>query len=118
MNNLMSIAITEVKASISGLHGDISDLLRAAMKITKNHWLVTSEADRLNAAVGGVMVHYGQDSEEYKRLSWEMKNINRLNAALSAAMSGVSVNFESVVSEINDDMKPVGILALWKEVDK
>jgi len=112
--NIIMIAVTEVHAEIQDIQGDLQTVLIAAMKATRNHWMVTEEMDRLNAAVGATLLHFGEGTPEYERLSLEMKRLNRLNAALVAAQSGVPVDFATMCEE-KPKFKPLGIMKLWKE---
>jgi len=115
--NLINIAIAEAKAHISTMEkADVVEVLKAAMKITKHHWLVTDELSQIQAAVGATMLHFGVDSEEWNRLKTEMSNINQFNVALLAMEQGIEVNLESVLKS-HETIKPIGIMRIWKEVE-
>ena len=98
----IQIAMAEAKSNVEKAEGGLPEKLQAAMKATRDHWMVTE------------MVFYGQSSEEFKRLKWEMGNLNRFSAALNASQAGVSVDFSSVLDE--QEYEPIGLLSLWREL--
>lgn len=109
---LINIAVAEAKHAIK--QGDtLEQQLKAAMNVTRDHWLVADESSQLNGAVAAVMTFHGPDSLEYERLRKEMRNLNQLNASLVAALQGVPVNWEAI--EVEKDYEPIGILKLWRE---
>jgi hypothetical protein len=110
----VSIAIQEIKHYIPS-EGDLIEKLKFAMAQAKNHWLLTKDDEQFRAAVGAVMLHYGEGSEEFERIEWEMGNINRFSAALVAAEQGVGVDFGSVLSS-DQEYDSIGLLGLWREV--
>lgn len=119
MNNLpadMVIAMNEVKHAVTVLDG-IENRLREAMKLTRNHWMCTDEDKRFRAAIGGVMLSYGIDSPEFKRLEKEFSSLHRLNIAINAAIQGIPVDFGEMVDDMKD-VKQVGIMKLWKELGR
>ena len=72
---------------------------------------MTDEDDQIKAAIGAVMSHYGEGSDEWDQLSTELQHLGRFNAAMTAVDQGVGVDWES----IPDGFKAVGILRLWHE---
>ena len=111
----VSIAIQEIKHHIPE-EGDLISKLMFAMSEARNHWMVTNDDEQFRSAVGAVMLHYGEGSEEFKRLEWEMGNLNRFSAALVAAQQGVMVDFGSVLDS-DQEYEPVGLLKLWRKKD-
>lgn len=106
------IAITEAKNAVDRDGSvDIIDKLKVAMSATRNHWMCTDESEQLTAAVGGVMLHYGEGSDEFSRLEIEMKALRKLNAVLTSARAGVSVNLEHSLPD--PDIEYIGIMKLW-----
>lgn len=87
----MSLAILEIKPLVDITPGGLTEKLSAAMNEAVDHWLVTNEDERFRAAVGAVMVHYGEGSEEFARLQEEMRDLNRLSAALNAMQVGLKL---------------------------
>jgi len=110
----IQIAMAEAKSDVEKAEGGLLEKLKAAMKATHDHWMVTNEDEQFRAAIGAVMVFYGQGSEEFKRLEWEMGNLNRFSAALSASQVGVSVDFGSILDE--QEYEPIGLLKLWRDL--
>ena len=110
----ITIAALEAKIEVDRTQGGIKEKLGAAMRATRDHWLVTDEDSQFRAAISGVMLYYGEGSEEYNRLRWEMEALNRIGAAISAAMSGIGVDFFSTLGE--QKYEPIGLLKLWREV--
>jgi hypothetical protein len=114
LSGTLMIAASEARHAIKNMSGDVVEKLKAAMKATRNHWMATNEDEQFKAAVIAVMLHYGEGTDEYNRLKWELENLKRFSAALSAAQAGISVDFTSVVQEEEKANKPIGLLKLWK----
>lgn len=112
----MNIAIIEARDAIKEIDS-IEDRLKKAMEITRNHWMCTDEEKRLWSAVGAVLVSYGVGTQEFERLEKEIKCLKRFNAAISAASTGLSVDFGGIV-ENDEDFKPIGIVKMWHEVNR
>lgn len=114
LSNTMLIAIHEAKGAAESESGNLEAKLTAAMKATKDHWLITSDDERIRAAVGGVMLVYGKDSKEYARLEQEMNVIRKLNAMLFAGQQGLSVDIDE--NTFKTEYEPIGILKLWEKL--
>ena len=113
--NLLNIATRDTAIAIGRYKGTLKDVLKRAMRYTKNHWLVTDDDLRLRAAIGATMAHFGEGSEEWETLKREFTNLQRFGAAMSAAQLGVKVDFTSV--DFNEkNAEPIGIVKLWNEV--
>ncbi len=108
----MHIAIAEAKDAAQAEPGDLTAKLKAAMKATKGHWLVTSEDQQFRSAVGGVMLVYGPGSEEFKRLERELKQLAQVSAILAAAQAGLVVELPEPDAE---PLEPIGLMGLWSE---
>lgn len=106
ISNTMAIAIREAQTAAEDVP-DIKDRLRAAMRVTKRHWLCTSEDERFRSAIGGAMLASGE--EDRLRIGGEM----RVLAAISEASNGLPIDF----SQIDFPEEPLGLLALWGEVE-
>ncbi len=111
----VAIAMTDIKSVLDRIEGGLVEKVVAAMREARHHWLVQGDDEPFRAAVGAVMLFYGMDSEEWKRLSWEMENINRFSAALAASQMGVGVDWLSVIHEEEQPYRPLGLIAMWKE---
>jgi predicted Zn-dependent peptidase len=109
-DGVLAIGIHEAKAAIQD-PVDLKDALAMSMKAMKQFWLSTDDNVRFRAALGGVMQYYGQDSQEFEQLEWEIKQMKKLNAFLAAAQSGLEVK----VPEIDETRKVIGIMAMWHE---
>lgn len=115
LDTTMNIAMSEAVFELDKIDG-IINRLKQAMSVTRNHWMCTNETMQFNAAVGAVMISYGKESPEYERLASEVQKINKLNTALNAAASGVSVDFASTFEDMDkSDSEPIGIMKLWKD---
>jgi hypothetical protein len=105
------IAMTEAgHAIVAG--APLTDQLRAAMGVTRDHWVCTNEDEQFRAAVGAVMTHYGAESLEYARLKWELAQLQRFSAALGASQAGVGMDWTDVLKE--SEYEPIGLLGLWR----
>jgi len=113
--HLMMIAITECLGTISEVQG-IEDRLKAAMKIAKQHWLVTAEDERFKSAVGAVMQSYGHGSPEWTQLETELKALAQLSTMLNAARQGMAIVPDSIELP-PEGFKPIGLMKLWRECD-
>src|SRR4051794_9202399 len=102
----MSIAIAEAKIAPEQ-EPDLDSQLRAAMKATHDHWLITNEEERFKAAVGAVIVI--SDQATRVRIAQEI----RILGSVSAAITGVPVDFSAL---LDDNFEPIGLLRMWKEL--
>lgn len=112
MSNVLMIAVAEARMAVERAVAadptlDLEGRLRAAFAVTRNHWMVTNEDERFRTGVGGVLVT-ATDAGEKARIEAELASLR----ALSAAMSGVPVDFGAVLS---DKPEPIGMLAIWRE---
>jgi hypothetical protein len=98
------LAVTEAREVCKGKKTLRSRLL-AAMKATKNHWLVTDDNTRLQAAVAATMMESEEDDKERLKEEWDaLKH-------LSAALSGVGT-----LNGLVPPKRPVGIVKMWAEL--
>jgi hypothetical protein len=107
----VQLQIAMLEAQLAVVAGaSIEDQLRAAMDVTRNHWMCTDEDQQFRAAVGAVMLHYGAGTPQFIRLERETRQLQHL----SAAMSGLSVDWEQALG--GDDYEPIGLLSLWRSI--
>ena len=103
MNDIgLQIATTEAREACKGkksLHGRMI----AAMKTTKNHWMVTNEDEQLQAAVCATMLESNEDDRKVIEDEW--KALRRLSLILSGVGS---------IADIQTPKKTIGIFKLWK----
>ena len=94
--------------------GKTEDMLRAAMQAAKVHWHIAAESEdiQFRAAVGAVLLwlHDLGDTEMSERIKVELGVLN----ALAAASAGIPVDFGAVCDD-RKELKPFGLLAMWKE---
>lgn len=109
----LGIALTEARHALAAVPGDVADKLRAAMRVTRHHWLCTNKDEQLLAAVGAVMDFYGPASDEWRRLEWELGMLRKISVMVLGAQAGLSLGG---FDELDEDMpQPVGILRIWHE---
>jgi hypothetical protein len=101
--NLLAIAATEAKAAAAS-ESTLEAQLRAAMCVTRTHWLVTDEDDRFKAAVAAVFEL--SDPETQERLGAELQALRGLAEGKAGALFGM----------LDAGQEPVGLLGLWREV--
>ena len=117
----MRIAMTEAQENIPA-EGTLEEKLKAAMRVTKGHWMCTVPDQRFRAAVGAVMVHCGEGSPELSRLEIEMRNLQRLSAFISAGgqarlpIDAFAAMFEEKHQSRNGEEGAIPLLKLWYEV--
>jgi len=104
MNNSVMIAVVEAREACRGKKR-LRDRLLAAMKKTKNHWLVTNEDERLQAAICAATLESNEDDAKAIKDEWDALKV------LSSLLSGMG----SIV-DIQTPKKTIGIFKLWKEL--
>lgn len=109
----MYVAIHEARAAADQENGDFAAKITAAMRATKNHWMVTDQDKQFRSAIGGLLLYYPPDSEEHKRLQHELHQLVQVSAFLNAARAGINVRMPEGFGE---GAKPIGLLAKWKEL--
>src|SRR5882762_5263519 len=110
---MLSLVVSECERHVKDCPGGLEDKLRAAMNAAKDHWMVLDKDTQLRGAIGAVMLHYGKDSEEYKRLAYEVDALRKLSAFLSAAQAGLNVSAPELEAE---RPKRVGIIDMWNKI--
>lgn len=112
---MLSLVVSECERPVKDCAGGLEDKLRAAMNAAKDHWMVLDKDTQLRGAIGAVMIHYGQDSEEYRRLAYEVDALRKLSAFLTAAQAGLDVSIPELGGERPER---IGIVDLWNEITK
>ena len=102
------VGIAELRGKVDSKQ-PLEERLKVAMRGALNHWMVTDEESQFKMAVGAVMVEATE--EEQERINIDL----RVLKALSAALSGVPVNFSSLADEVDKD-KAVGLSKLWSDI--
>lgn len=109
MDNLMLIALTEAKNKAKD-EVTLEDKLKAAMKETKHHWLLTDEEGRFRSAIGAVILL--TEGEDRKRLEDEFTALKILSASiLSASLKEIPID----VTKFPNINCPIGILKMWAD---
>lgn len=106
MDARFTIAVTQAESAAKGKES-LVDRLKAAMRATKDHWLLTDEDGRFRAAIGGVLLI--SDEETQERIKKELLILR----TLSAAIEGIPVNMGALQLEPGD---AIGLMKLWKEI--
>ena len=70
------------------------------------------ERREFQTAILAVSSFYGIDSAEFERIKPEMVFIN----ATMLTPSNVPVDWKTILGTMPKDMKPIGIMKLWKEI--
>lgn len=81
------------------------DRLRAAMRVGRDHWMITDEDERFCASVGAVLLSATDDERD--RLGTELRALRDY----SALCNGLPID----PLRITMPEDPVGLLGLWKE---
>lgn len=119
-----NVAAGDARRAVVNLPEDapLEDKIRAAMRATKNHWLLgqlgKNEGKEMRAAVAGVVLALGMEHEDSKRIIAEHQALVRVGAMLEAIQRGVRVDVESTLGD--DEAlpeNPVGLLAIWKSLE-
>lgn len=109
---LLAIVMAECKRPVQQCDGDLHAKLRASMLAAKDHWMVRDRDMQFRGAIAAVMDHYGDNSDEWKRISHELIRIQQLNAFLASAGAGLNPELPS----LDGEDKPIGLLTIWREV--
>jgi hypothetical protein len=110
-SNVVLIAAQEAEeAARNASDTSLEGRLRAAMSCTVNHWLATNEDDQFMAACEGTARVV--DDEERERI----ENSLRLLQGLSAAASGMPVDFKALLPEDGEERLGIGLQPLWREI--
>lgn len=105
-DNLLLLVVSEAKLAVRP-EDSLEDRLRAAMKASYRHWMVTDEDTQFRGAIGAVY-SASEDEDEKARIEAELASLRDMNALLS----GVPIDLERVsVPE-----HPLGLMKMWKEV--
>jgi len=101
-NNIEAIAATMAKSKCGD--GDVESRLKLAMTEMKSFWASTDEDLRFRCAIMGVMLSYGEDTEEYHKLGTEVQILHALATG----------NFSSIPDP--EDFEPIGLIKMWQEL--
>jgi hypothetical protein len=97
---------------------DIKEMVKRAMELSLDEticFMCINDDEKFKIGVGALLLYFKDDYEFTARVNHEM----RLLAGLSAAMSGVPVDFAALAgSDDDEDTKPeaLGLLGVFKEV--
>ena len=111
MSAAMLIAATEAQHACEN-EPNIDERIRKAMRATKDHYLLTGEVHRIQAACAGAAMA-SKDKTEKDHIIASCRSLVDLNNMLAAAIAGVPVAFEEI-PEPKPNMLP--IMALWQEI--
>jgi hypothetical protein len=104
------VAMQEITTYLS-MTDDLTTRLRVAMDKARDHWMATSDDHQFRAAVGAVLISYPPESEEFKRIQFEMNQLQQMSTMIQAAQLGMSFDgFD--ISE--DTPKPIGLIGMWR----
>lgn len=112
--NSDAIFVTEAKLKMSK-DKSLEENMRISMEEANGHWLISQyndERKEFDAAILAVASFYGQDSPEFERIKAEMAFVR----ALFHTPSNVPVDWNQLLSEQPKEIKPIGIVKIWKEV--
>lgn len=112
-DHVMSIDIAMATSASKACNGTTYDKLVAAMKGARENTMASygREHALLNAGVAGVVSDIGIESPDGSRLAAECRNLNKLNAWMSAMNSGVAGEMPEM-----EEVEPIGIMQAWREV--
>jgi hypothetical protein len=113
--HLMAIAVAEARPACAG-EPDIVERVKKAMRVCNNHWMVTAEVHRVNAALAAAALE--SNEKERDRITRSGSAMNKANNALAALISGVPVDLEALSAQMpkEDDLLP--IMDMWNAVKK
>lgn len=115
-SNSELIFIAEAKAKMSK-EKSLEENMKISMEEANGHWLISQYMDErkeFDAAVLAVSSFYGLDSPEFERIKAEMAFIR----ALFHTPSNVPVDWNQLLDQQPKEVKPIGIVKIWKEITK
>lgn len=98
----------EASKEVAGLENKIKASMRA---VIKGDFLGADDDGLLRAAVGGVLLDVGTESEDGKRIRDTLTMLRKLGALLHAAREGLTVGLDSL--DIPEDAEPSLPLFQW-----
>lgn len=104
------IAMQEIAGQISPTD-DLETRLKSAMEKVRDHWMATEDDHQFRAAVGAVLLSYPPESDEFKRIQYEMRQLQRMQTIIQAAQLGMSVGRFDVP---DDAPEVIGLLGMWR----
>lgn len=112
MDNLVALAAMDAQYAAEKAEPNLEAQLRAAMEATRSHWMVTNEDTQFMAACEGTARVCSPEDKERIEASL------RLLSSLSAASSGVPVDFGALLPDDEDEepVKPARLMPLWREI--
>lgn len=114
----ITLGVTLVREHLKDYDSDnLEDRVRQAMEFVlgrDNIWFTTNESLKFSMALGGALASIERYTEEYEILG---KSIDVLKT-LSAAISGVPVNFDALLTNEEEADSLVPIHKIWQEVLK
>lgn len=105
MDNLILIAVVEAR-DFAETAPTLEGRLRAAMSVTRHHWIVTDEDSRFRAAIAAVILLSSE--EDKSRILAEVEQLR----ILGAACNGIPVDLAAIEPLDN----PIGLMKIWKEI--
>ncbi len=106
MNDAVIMIIADsAKRAAEGYLG-FEEIAGAVFREARKAWLTTDEEMHFKGGIAALLVLYRDDEEMTERLHKELQSLQNL----SAAMSGVPVNFDHI---IESDFEPLGLMKLW-----
>ena len=105
------IGIQVIRPKIADIEGTEAKL-REAMRIAEDACFMSHlEESFFKAAVGAVLLELGPEHPDFRNIEHEMKMLQ----GLSAAASGIPVDFVAMFDEQPGGVKPLGLTKLWRE---
>ena len=108
------IFLAEVKTKFS-TENSLKENCQIAMKLAKDHWLISqynNEQNSFMSAVLAISSFYGIKSPEFEQIKAEMVFIN----ATQFTPSNVPIDWQELLSQMPKDIKPIGLMKIWKEI--
>lgn len=116
IENSQVIFVSEVKDKFDKSK-TLEENMELAMKEAKSHWLISQYMDdkkTFDAAIISVSSFYGVESEEFQRITDEMKMVN----ALFFTPTNVPIDYQRLLDELPKDHKKIGIIDMWRKLEK
>lgn len=92
----------------------VEDRCKEAMRLCRKDdacFMCATDDEKFKVGLGGLLLFFRDDAETKARIEREI----RMLSALSAAMSGVAIDFASAFGDVESEAKPLGLMGMFRE---
>lgn len=109
---MISLVATSAQMDMEGVEGFLPRI-EAAMKSAANHFMVLDEQQQLKGALAALLLAYGDDTPEGRRLRHEVAALTKLSAVIAASQAGLMVTLDDLLDDDTERPEPIGLVRMW-----